>query len=96
MTDTGEILESWRLYCENLYREESTEPTVPLELAETEPVPLRSEVAAALSSFSTGKALGSDEIPIELLQQGGEKMIDIFHKLIVTVWNTGVWPADWW
>ena len=22
-------------------------------------------------------------------------MIDILHKLIVTVWNTGIWPADW-
>ena len=40
MTDTSEILESWRLYCESLYREESTEPTVPLESVETEPVPL--------------------------------------------------------
>ena len=96
MTDTSEILESWRVYCDNLYFEENILPTnVPLESVEMEPVPLRSEVASALSSMSARKALGSDEIPIELLQQGGEKMIDLLYKLVVTVWNTGVWPADW-
>ena len=57
MTDTSEILESWRVYCDNLYKDESTLPTeVPLESVEIEPVPLRSEVASALSSISTGKS----------------------------------------
>ena len=96
LTDTSEILEGWRIYCDNLYKEENMlPPDVSPESVEMEPIPLRSEVATALKSISTGKALGSDEIPIELLQQGEEKMIDILHRLVVTVWRTGVWPADW-
>ena len=96
MTDTSEILESWRVYCDNLYKEKTPCPRgCRWSRLRWNPVPLRSEVASALSSISAGKALGSDEILIELLQQGGEKMIDILHRLIVIVWNTGVWPADW-
>jgi hypothetical protein len=98
LTDSAEIFESWRVYCDNLNNEEdavNADVSQTAEEVEMEPVPLWSEVATVLKSLSAGKAVGPDEIPIELLQQGGEKIIGIFHKLIVTVWRTGVWPADW-
>ena len=83
LTDTQEILESWRVYCDNLHNEENVLHTNEApESVEMEPIPWRSEVAAVLKSISTGKAVGWDEIPIELLQQGGEKVIDILHWLM--------------
>ena len=64
LTDTQEILESWRVYCDNLHNEENVLPTDEApESVEMEPVPRRSEFAAVLKSISTGKAVGSDEIP---------------------------------
>ena len=86
LSDANKILQSWRVYCDNLqaYNEENVQHSeASPESVQMEPIPLRSEVATALKSISTGKALGSDKIPIELLQQGEEKMLDIIHRLMV-------------
>ena len=32
-------------------------------------------------------------IQLSWSKKAGERLIDILHRLIVTVWNTGVWPA---
>ena len=72
LTDSAEILESWRVYCDNLCNEEDSEQSdVSYDADEVvmEPVPLRSEVVTLLLSLSTGKAVGVDEIPIELIQK---------------------------
>ena len=58
-------------------------------------MPLRCEVASVLNSLSTGNAVGPDGIPTEVLQNGGDRLADVIHKLIVAVWLTGVWSADW-
>ena len=54
LTDTSFILESWRVYCDNLYKEEEENippSDVSSESAEIEPVLLRNEVATALKSI---------------------------------------------
>ena len=61
LTYSDEILESWRVYCDNLYNEEdsdNSDASHETEDVEMEPVPLRSEVVTALKSLSTGKAAG--------------------------------------
>ena len=77
LTDSAEILESWRVYCDNLYNEEDSEQTDvshDADEVEMEPTPLRSEVESVLMSLSTGKAVEADEIPNELIQKSGEKI----------------------
>jgi len=100
LTDTVEVLERWRGYCEDLYRE--SEPEAPPSLtppslgsAAYEPEPLKHEVEQALGAIQKGKACGPDEVPIELLQNGGPELITALHQLIVTIWRTGQWPQDW-
>ena len=96
MTDTSEILESWCIYCDNIYKEENILPSdISPVSVEMEPVPLRSEVATALKSISAGKALGQTKSPSSFSNRAGKKMIDILHRLVVTVWRIGIWPADW-
>jgi hypothetical protein len=38
---------------------------------------------------------GSDQIPEELIQAGGETLQSEIHKLINSVWNTGELPDQW-
>jgi hypothetical protein len=41
------------------------------------------------------KSSGSDEIPAELIQGGGEMLLSAIHKLIISVWNKEKLPDQW-
>jgi hypothetical protein len=38
---------------------------------------------------------GSDQIPAELIQAGGEILLSAIHKLINSVWNKEELPDQW-
>jgi hypothetical protein len=57
----------------------TTEPLVP--------GPSRLEVDIAIAKLKKYKSPGSDKIPKELIQAGGEILLSVFHKLINSVWN---------
>ena len=56
---------------------------------------LREEVEAAVKSLKPGKNAGVDNIPAELLQAGGETMIDVLLNICNKIWQTGEWPTPW-
>ena len=56
---------------------------------------LREEVEAAVKSLKKGKSAGVDNIPAELVQAGGEAMIDALHIICSKIWRTGEWPTQW-
>ena len=56
---------------------------------------LRDEVEAAIKSLKKGKSAGVDNIPSELVQAGGEAMIDMLLIICNKVWQTGEWPTPW-
>jgi hypothetical protein len=41
------------------------------------------------------KSLGSDKIPAELIQAGGEIILSAIHKLINSGWNKEELPDQW-
>jgi hypothetical protein len=41
------------------------------------------------------KSPGSDQIPAELIQAGGEILLSEIHKLINSVWNKEELPDQW-
>ena len=41
------------------------------------------------------KSAGMDNIPAELVQAGGEAMIDILTSICNKIWKTGEWPTTW-
>jgi len=59
LTETEDILERWREYCETLYTNDDKQEFV-LEQGRNEPVPTREEVQKALDSTKSGKAAGPD------------------------------------
>ena len=59
------------------------------------PIPTYEEVEKALKSMKSGKSVGPDEVSAELLKLGAESVICVMHRIVVGVWKTGKWPADW-
>ena len=56
---------------------------------------LREGVEIAVASLKKGKSVGVDNIPAELLQAGGETMIDVLTEICNRIWRTGEWPTPW-
>ena len=94
LTENIEILSRWREYCREMYKAEQTPDTTITDI-ETEPEPLIDEVRWALKQISNGKSPGNDEVPIELIKEGGEESIQLYHRLILKIWKTRSWPKAW-
>ena len=56
---------------------------------------LRREVEAAVRSLKKGKSAGVDNIPVELVQAGGEDVITALTTICNRIWQTGEWPTPW-
>ena len=56
---------------------------------------LREEVEAAVKPLKKGKSAGVDNIPSELVQAGGEAMIDMLLIICNKIWQAGECPAPW-
>ena len=50
---------------------------------------------AVVKALKTGKSAGVDNIPAELVQAGGEAMIDILTAICNKIWKTVEWPTTW-
>ena len=48
-----------------------------------------------MKSLKKGKSAGVDTIPAELLQQGGEAMVNALLIICNRIWRTGEWPTPW-
>jgi hypothetical protein len=51
------------------------------------PGPSRLEVEIAIAKLEKYKSPGSDQIPAELIQAGGEILLPAIHKLVNCTWN---------
>ena len=54
---------------------------------------LSEEVEIAVASMKKGKSAGVDNIPAELVQAGGESMIDVLTETCNRIRRTGEWPT---
>ena len=50
---------------------------------------LREKVEIAVAALKKGKSAGVDNIPTELVQAGGESMINVLKKIRNKIWKTG-------
>ena len=55
-------------------------------------IPTLDEVRLAVSLLSSGKAPGADGIHPEIIQHGGQKLLEALHKTITTAWDTKTVP----
>ena len=99
LTEEKEILSRWTEYCSELYNYESCGDNTVLDCSQPpeenlQPI-LREEVEIAVASLKKGKSAGVDSIPAELVQAGGEPMIDVLTENCDRIWRTGEWPTPW-
>ena len=84
----------WKEYIEELFHD-----TRPMEhgIKETSSGPpiTITEVKQALRRMKDGKAVGSDEVHIEVLKLMEENGLNIIVKLFNNIYNTGAIPRDW-
>ena len=102
-----EIRARWRRYFTSLLNTTSATlnrtiiedlSQTPIALSLGDP-PVVSETKKALRSMANGKAMGPDELPVELLKLGlsdsSHEILLAFHDIIVAVWVTGEVPQEW-
>ena len=98
-TENDDILKRWTEYCSELYNYRATgDPEVlnvpPATNNANHPI-LRKEVEAAVKSLKKGNSAGVDNIPAELLQQGGKAIVNALLIICNKIWRTGERPTLW-
>ena len=85
LTEKDEILNRWTEYCSDLYNYETDGDPIVLDcpqIPDEEHHPIQQEeVEAAVKALKMGMSAGVDNIPAELVQAGGEAMIDILTAI---------------
>jgi hypothetical protein len=90
LADSHNILNRWKNYFSQLLNAHNVSDVRQIEVHTAEPlVPglSRLEVEIATGKLKKHELHGSDEIPAELIQEGGEILLSAIHKLINSVWN---------
>ena len=62
----------------------------------TESLPeLREKLKGAVHSLKAGKSPGVDNIPAELLMNGGEAITTVLAVICQKIWETKEWSKEW-
>ena len=54
----------------------------------------RAEVEVTVRKFKNGKAPGKNEITLEMIKGGGDKMVDWIWRLCYMAFESGIVPED--
>jgi hypothetical protein len=95
-----EIKNRWREYFDKLFNDESEKTAIQLDDSiDTNRQFVRriqeSEVKEAFKKMKTGKALGPDDIPIEVWRYLGDIAIVWFTKLFNIIFRSNKMPNEW-
>jgi hypothetical protein len=97
LADSHNILNRWKNYFSqflNVHVSDVRQTEV--HMAEPlVPGPSRLEVEIAIAKLKKYESPGSDQIPAELGEGGGEILLSVFHKLISSVSNKEELPDQW-
>ena len=99
LTEEKEIINRWTEYCADLYEHKAIGDQEVLKVPQATddanyPI-LREEVQEAVKSLKKRKSPGVDNIPSELVQAGGDEMIDMLLTICNKIWQSGDWPTLW-
>ena len=95
LTEAEDIKKRWREYTEELYRKDLHEPgNHDGVITHLESDILECEVKWALSSITTNKASGGDEIPVEFFQILKDDAVKVLHSICLQICKTQQWPQD--
>ena len=90
VVDYYSIVARWRDYFSQLLNVHGVHDVRQTETHTTEPLvpePSAFEVELAIEKLQSHKSPGIDQIPAELIKEGGRTIRYQIHKLIVSIWN---------
>jgi hypothetical protein len=53
------------------------------------------DIEMAISKLKNGKASGPDQIPVELIKEGGKEHMKFIYELMSNIWEEEVTPREW-
>jgi hypothetical protein len=95
LANVGNISIRWKNYFSQLLNMHTVNDVRQLEIHTAEsfvPDPSRLVVEISIAKLKKYKSPGSDQIPAELTQVGGEILLSKINKLMNSVWNKGELP----
>ena len=98
VTGSYSILARWRDYFSQLLNVNGVHDVRQTETHTAEPLvpePSALEVELAIVKLKCHKSPGIDQIPAELIKEGGRTIRYQIHKLIVSIWNKEELPESW-
>jgi hypothetical protein len=98
LADSHSILNRWKNYFSELLDVHNVSDVRQIKVHMAEPLvpgPSRLETEIAIAKLKKYKSPGSDQIPAELIQAGGEMLLSAVHKLINYIWNKEELPDQW-
>jgi hypothetical protein len=98
LADSHNILNRWKNYFFQLLNVHNVSNVRQIEIHMADslvPGPSRLEVEVAIAKLKKCKSPGSDQIPAELIQAGGEVLLSAIHKLIKSVWYKEELSYQW-
>jgi hypothetical protein len=93
LAESHNILNRWNKYLLHIFNVQRASDVRQIEIQTAEPlVPDRIayEVEIVIAALKMYESPGSDEIPAEVIQAGGEMLRYEIHKLINYIWNKEV------
>lgn len=87
--------ETWNKYIIEMFKDASRSPASINITDDSGPPILTTEVKKALRSAKTGKAMGPDNIPVEVLKLLEDDYLDALTNLFNQVYNLGSLPSEW-
>jgi hypothetical protein len=98
LADSHNILKRWKNYFYQLLNVNSVSDVRQIEIHTTEllvPDPRPFEAEISVLKLERYKCPGNDQIPVELIQAGGEILRSKVHKLINSIWSKEKFPDQW-
>ena len=98
VTGSYSILARWRDYFSrllNVHRAHDVRQTETHTAEPLVPEPSVFEVELAIEKLKSHKSPGIDQIPAELIKEGGRTIRYQIYKLIVSIWNKEELPEEW-
>ncbi|KAJ4446515.1 hypothetical protein ANN_13211 [Periplaneta americana] len=100
LADSPSILNRWKNYFAqllNVHRPNRNDrDEIEIQTAEPFiPEPTLSEVEIAIENLKKYKSPGIDQIPAELIQEGGSALYSEIYKLVLAIWEKEIVPEQW-
>jgi hypothetical protein len=90
MEHSNTILNRWKSYFSQLLNVHGVSDVRQIQIHTAEilvPGPSHLEVEISIAKLKKYKSPGSNQIPAELYQAGGETLVSVIHKHITSIWN---------